>query len=181
MTQRTQPGTGVEVLVRAATPQDASALVELASAVAGEQEGWLLADSRWRSAADERRYIRALHRHPDAALFVAELPGGELIGRLSVMRDNHPASSHVADLGVMVAAGYRRSGVGTRLMGAAERWAAEHGVTKLELHVFPYNQPAISLYEKLGYEREGTRRGHYRRSDDSLSDVILMAKQLSSV
>ena len=34
----------------------------------GEPEGWLLADSRWRSVADERRYIRALQRHPDAAL-----------------------------------------------------------------------------------------------------------------
>ena len=64
------------------------------------------------------------------------------------------------------------------LMAAAEQWASEHGVTKLELHVFPYNRPAISLYEKLGYQREGVRRAHYRRSDDNLSDVFLMAKQL---
>ena len=90
--------------VRRAAPGDAQALVELATAVAAEQEGWLLADARWRSVADERRYIRALQRHPDAALFVAELPSGELVGRLSLMRDSHPASPHVADLGVMVAA-----------------------------------------------------------------------------
>ena len=31
------------------------------------------------------------------------------------------------------------------------------------------------LYEKLGYEREGLRRGHYRRGDE-LIDAILMAK-----
>jgi len=178
MTHPFEAGAELEVLVRSASPQDAPALVALASAVAGEQEGWLLADSRWRSTADERRYIRALHRHPDAALLVAELPGGELVGRLSVMRDNHPASAHVADLGLLVAAAHRRSGVGTMLMAAAEQWASEHGVTKLELHVFPYNRPAISLYEKLGYQREGVRRAHYRRSDDNLSDVFLMAKQL---
>jgi len=164
--------------VRRAVPGDAVELVGLASAIAGEQEGWLLADSRWRSASDERRYIRALQRHPDAALFVAELPSGRLIGRLSLMRDSHPASGHVADLGVMVAETHRRSGIGTALLLAAEAWAREARVRKLELHVFPHNGPAIALYEKLGYEREGLRRCHYARSDGEFSDVILMAKQV---
>ena len=164
--------------IRRASPGDAQALVELATAVAAEQEGWLLADARWRSIVDERRYIRALQRHPDAALYVAELRPGKLVGRLSLMRDSHPASPHVADLGLMVAAGHRRTGIGTLLMGAAEDWAAAAGVTKLELHVFPHNEPAISLYRKLGYQREGTRKRHYRRGDGGYSDVILMAKQL---
>ena len=94
------------------------------------------------------------------------------------MRDPHPASAHVADLGLMVAAARRRQGVGTALMNAAEDWARGARVTKLELHVFPHNDPAIRLYEKLGYEREGVRRRHYARADGSYSDVILMAKRL---
>jgi RimJ/RimL family protein N-acetyltransferase len=168
----------VSATVRRASPGDAQALVQLASAVAAEEEGWLLADSRWRSVAEERRYIRALQRHPDAALLVAELASDVLVGRLSLLRDPHPASPHVADLGLMVAAGHRRSGIGTLLMRAAEDWAAASGVTKLELHVFPHNAPAISLYSKLGYHSEGTRKRHYRRADGSYSDVILMARQL---
>ena len=168
----------MSVRVRPAVPADAGRLVELASAVASEPEGWLLADSRWRSESDERRYIRALQRHPDAALLVAELESGELVGRLSLMRDPHPASAHVADLGVMVALGHRRSGIGTALMAAAEDWARSAHVRKLELHVFPYNEAAIRLYEKLGYEREGLRRHHYARAEGGYSDVVLMAKQL---
>jgi L-phenylalanine/L-methionine N-acetyltransferase len=168
----------VTVLVRKAVPGDAQRLVGLATAVAGEQEGWLLADASWRSEGDERRYIRVLQRHPDAALYVAELEGGELVGRLSLMRDSHPSSRHVADLGLMVAAAHRRRGIGTELMGVAEDWAREAGVTKLELHVFPHNHPALALYESLGYEREGLRRRHYERTDGGFSDVILMAKQL---
>lgn len=167
----------MNALIRAAVPGDAESLVSLAIAVAGEKEGWLIADARWRTVGEERRYIRTLQRHPDATLLVADLEG-ELVGRLSLMRDPHPASSHVADLGVMVAAGHRRSGIGTALMEAAEAWAARAGVTKLELHVFPHNRPAITLYEKLGYEREGLRRQHYARSDGGFSDVLLMAKQL---
>ena len=165
------------VHLRAAEPGDAAQLVALASAIGAEPEGWLLADSRWRSVGDERRYIRALQRYADAALYVAESAGG-LVGRLSITRDPHPASAHVADLGLMVAASHRRSGIGSELMHAAEEWARRAGVTKLELHVFPHNSAAIALYEKLGYEREGFRKRHYKRPDGRFVDAILMAKQL---
>jgi len=165
------------VHIRTAEPGDAAKLVALASAVAAEPEGWLLADSGWRSVVDERRYIRALRRHPDAALLVAETDGA-LIGRLSIARDPHPSSAHVADLGLMVAAPYRRRGIGTALLAAAEKWARSVGVTKLELHVFPHNESAIALYDKHGYEREGYRRHHYRRPSGEFLDAVLMAKQL---
>jgi RimJ/RimL family protein N-acetyltransferase len=168
----------MNIRVRPAVPADAGRLVALATAVAAEPEGWLLAESRWRSESDERRYIRALQRHPDATLLVAVLENGELAGRLSLMRDPHPASAHVADLGLMVAAGRRRSGIGTALMAAAEDWARGARIRKLELHVFPHNEPAINLYEKLGYEREGLRRRQYARAEGGYADVLLMAKQL---
>ena len=160
--------------VRAAEPGDAERLVELAREVGSEEEGWLITSGEWRSAPAERRYLKAIRRHPDAAVFVAESNGG-IVGRLSISRDAHPASEHVADLGLMVSRGYRRRGIGLALMEAAERWARQSGVRKLELHVFPHNTPAIALYEKLGYQREGLRRGHYRRGDE-LIDAILMAK-----
>ena len=74
----------------------------------------------------------------------------------------------------MVAAGHRRRGIGQALLEQAVAWARAAGVRKLELHVFPWNEPAIRLYERFGYEREGLRRDHYRR-DDEYVDAILMA------
>ena len=165
------------VSVRHAEPADAAALVELAEAVGAEPEGWLITNGDWRTAGEERRYLRAIRRSPHAAVFVAEGPEGEIVGRLSIARDPHPASRHVADLGVMVARGFRRRGAGRALMEAAEEWARESGVRKIELHVFPYNTGAIALYETLGYEQEGLRREHYRRGGE-LVDAILMAKVL---
>lgn len=164
------------VQVRRATPGDAGALVELARAVGAEPEGWLITNGEWRSPSEERRYLRAVRRHTHAAVFVAETPEG-IVGRISLARDAHPASEHVADLGLMVAAEHRRQGIGRALMEAAEAWARGVGVRKLELHVFPYNEAAIALYEGLGYEREGYRRDHYRRADGFV-DAILMAKML---
>jgi RimJ/RimL family protein N-acetyltransferase len=165
------------VRVRPAEPGDAARLVELARDVGGEEEGWLITGGEWRTPGEERRYLRSLRRHPDAAVFVAETDG-TIIGRLSIARDPHPASEHVADVGLMVDRDHRRLGAGTALMVEAERWARQVGVHKLELHVFPYNEAAIALYEGLGYEREGFRRRHYRRGAE-LVDAILMAKELA--
>jgi L-phenylalanine/L-methionine N-acetyltransferase len=159
--------------IRQARPEDAAALVELGAAVGREPEAWLLNTEGWRSVAEERRYLRALKRHPDASVYVAE-DDGAIVGRLSVARDPHGASRHVADLGLMVAASHRRRGVGRALLEQAVEWAREAGIRKLELHVFPWNEPAIRLYERFGFEREGLRRGHYRRGNEYV-DAILMA------
>jgi RimJ/RimL family protein N-acetyltransferase len=162
-----------EVVIRRAAPGDAAALVALAREVGGEPEGWLITTSDWRGVGDERRYLRSIRRSATAAVFVAEAPEG-LVGRLSVARDPHPASSHVADLGLMVAAGHRRRGIGRALLEEAVEWARKVRVSKLELHVFPHNEPALALYRAFGFVEEGYRRSHYRRGREYV-DAILMA------
>jgi len=161
------------MIVRRAEPSDAQGLKALGDAVGAEPEGWLVTTNGWRNATDERRYLRAIRRYPNAAVFVAE-DDGLIVGRLSVARDQHPASRHVADLGLMVAASHRRRGIGTALLAAAVGWGHEVGVRKLELHVFPWNTGAIALYERFGFIQEGYRKSHYRRGDEFV-DAVLMA------
>jgi RimJ/RimL family protein N-acetyltransferase len=166
------------VIIRRAGAMDAEGLSELGDAVGSEPEGWLVTTNGWRNAADERRYLRAIRRFPHAAVFVAE-DEGRIVGRLSIARDQHPASRHVADLGLMVAASHRRRGIGRALLRTAVEWAQESEVRKLELHVFPYNEAAIALYERFGFVKEGHRRAHYRRGDEYV-DAILMALEIKA-
>jgi ribosomal protein S18 acetylase RimI-like enzyme len=79
----------------------------------------------------------------------------------------------------MVAATHRRRGIGRALLHRAVDWARQVGVRKLELHVFPWNEPALQLYESFGFEREGLRVGHYARGDEDV-DAIPMAYRIAA-
>jgi RimJ/RimL family protein N-acetyltransferase len=165
------------ITIRRAEPGDAAALVALTASVTAEPGNWLLQSGAPGDVGHERRYLRAVRRSVDAAVFVAE-DAGAIIGRLSLARDPHPASAHVADLGLMVVESRRREGIGRRLLEHALLWADASGVAKLELHVFPWNTAAIALYEGFGFVPEGYRVGHYLRAGEEV-DAILMALRLS--
>lgn len=46
---------------------------------------------------------------------------------------------------------HRRQGIGRALMQYAQVWAKDQGYTQIGLQVFTENQPAIDLYQQLGY------------------------------
>ena len=143
-----------------------------------EPEGWLLSDANWRSVADERRYVRSVRRHPDAALLVAEVDG-ELVGRLSIARDPHPSSAHVADFGLMVAAPppatRHRHGAACRGrgMGARRRGFASSSCTcsRTTRRRSPSTRSSATCARAIAC-------GHYRLPDGQFIDAVLMAKLL---
>ena len=47
---------------------------------------------------------------------------------------------------------HRRRGIGTALMQYAENWAKKRGDRQIGLQVFQCNQPAVNLYNQIGYE-----------------------------
>ena len=63
----------------------------------------------------------------------------------------------------MVAVDARRQGIGTALLEQAVDWARAAGVRKLELHVFPHNEPAIGSTSASASSARATARRHYRR------------------
>ncbi len=52
---------------------------------------------------------------------------------------------------VVVASAFANQGIGTRLMGAAERWAQQLRSRTLSLNVHLENNGAYRLYQRLGY------------------------------
>ncbi len=54
---------------------------------------------------------------------------------------------------LFVDAGYRKTGVGKKLMNKATQWAKDNGAARLDLLTEKTNTKAQSLYEKLGYKK----------------------------
>jgi ribosomal protein S18 acetylase RimI-like enzyme len=46
---------------------------------------------------------------------------------------------------------HRHQGIGRALMEMSETWAREQNYTQIGLQVFTTNQPALNLYQQLGY------------------------------
>lgn len=49
---------------------------------------------------------------------------------------------------------HRRRGIGTALMQYVEDWARARGDRQIGLQVFQSNQPALNLYNRLGYQTQ---------------------------
>jgi ribosomal protein S18 acetylase RimI-like enzyme len=80
-------------------------------------------------------------RDPDGALLAA--------GRASTA--SSPAGRWAGVTSVAVAEPARRRGLGRAVMGELGRWAAEVGAPSTYLQVMAQNEPAIALYDGLGF------------------------------
>jgi putative acetyltransferase len=103
--------------------------------------------------------------------------GKDIVGHLAITREEHPATSHIASLGLGVSPDWRGRGLGAALVAAALAWARDVGVRKVILTVYPDNLPAVNLYRKFGFIEEGRFLRHSLR-DGEYRDEILMGRWL---
>jgi ribosomal protein S18 acetylase RimI-like enzyme len=84
---------------------------------------------------------------PDCS-FVVEDDEGRLVGASMVtIFESEPVITYV-----MVHPGIRRRGLGTFLMVSSRNALGTAGYTQVDLFVTEANEPAVSLYRKLGFE-----------------------------
>ena len=79
---------------------------------------------------------------------------------------------HVLKVATMLQ--FRRSGLARRLMALAEDHVVEMGGESLTLEVRSGNQPAITMYETLGYNHAGIGAGYYQNGEDA----VVMRKRM---
>jgi ribosomal protein S18 acetylase RimI-like enzyme len=91
-----------------------------------------------------------------------------------------PASAHVWYVsGLGVDPSYEGRGAGRALMDALIELARERGGRRMTLRVFAPNERARRLYERLGFELEGTLRGEFMVGDGEFVDDLFMALDLT--
>lgn len=112
-------------------------------------------------------------------LVAVETSNQRVVGMIGIHR-NEGRRQHAAGIGMFVHDEYHRQGIGTALVEAAielcEQW---YQIKRIELTVYVDNHAAIALYEKCGFQKEGTLRGYATR-EGILADAFTMARYTSS-
>lgn len=109
-------------------------------------------------------------RKPSSVAIGAYAEGGELVGYAFVSR--YVDAWHV--MNVAVATEFRRRGIATTLLQRVFEVTANDPQRGYTLEVRVSNAEAIRLYEKLGFEPRGIRRGYYT---DNREDALIMWRE----
>lgn len=105
----------------------------------------------------------------DNAVFLAALYDNNVVGYVGM--HNNLGEGYVTN--IAVDKHYRRKSIGQQLMLALFDYAINNNMQFISLEVRVTNNAAISLYEKLGFERLGVRKGFYSHPTE---DALIMTK-----
>jgi ribosomal protein S18 acetylase RimI-like enzyme len=152
----------MSLAIRTATTQDYDAICQLYAA--GDTLHAELLPERFVPAAPARATTFLAERlagYPSTLLVatLAETLVGLLELRVVEIPDLPPVvkRTYLSIESLVVAPPYRRSGIGSHLLSAAETYAQQHHIDVIELNVFVCNQSAVRLYEQHGYQQLSIR------------------------
>ena len=112
-------------------------------------------------------------RKPSSLALGACSPQGDLVGYAFISR--YVDAWHV--MNVAVATDFRRCGIATLLLERLFEETATDPQRGYTLEVRVSNSHAIRLYERLGFESRGIRRGYYT---DNREDALIMWREPES-
>ena len=118
---------------------------------------------------------RRLTENTDSVYTLVGIINERLVGSVTVVTfPDRPRRKHVGTIGISVHGDWQGKGVGAELMRAivdlADNWL---NLTRLELEVYADNEAAIHLYERFGFEVEGTLRRHAFRDGEYIDSKVM--------
>ncbi len=144
--------------IRPARKDDAAAITHLVNQ---------LAASLGESSSVNEQYVRRYLDTQGAGILVADTEG-KVIGMLSfTLRPSlyHAASGCMIEE-LVVSEGFRRGGIGGRLLNAIFAFARERGCAEVSVSAMASNRGALDLYRRHGFEDEAVLLEHHLRGDD---------------
>lgn len=168
------------MIIREIEISDADNLSCLIQHVEASSE-FMLWEAREREVDSERQknVIKRMKESNNSTILVAE-NDNELVGYLFAIGGDAKRNKHSAYIVVGISKDYRGQGVGAKVFKELERWAIHRNMHRLELTVVSRNEAGLSLYKKMGFEIEGTKK-HSLFIGDEFVDEYYMSKLIDPV
>lgn len=129
------------IVVREMTLTDTAAVADLTT-----QLGYPAGES------DIRRRYAGIHDRRDGCVFVAESGQGVVLGWIHVQTSYLLENDVRAEIaGLVVTEQARGTGIGRRLVEAAEAWARQHNLDTMAVRSNQIRTAAHAFYKRLGY------------------------------
>lgn len=166
------------MIIREVMASDAEDFAKLTPQIEAESE-YMLWETGERNVQVEQQLqmIKNIEQKENSTILVAQNDIRELVGYLMAVGGNAKRIKHSAYIVMGILKEYRGKGIGTMLFEKLEQWALNHNIHRLELTVVTWNKPAISLYKKMNFEIEGTKR-HSLNINGEYVDEYNMSKLL---
>ncbi|NOJ02284.1 GNAT family N-acetyltransferase [Vibrio splendidus] len=119
--------------------------------------------------------VERLFGHSEHFTLVAEL-SEKVVGHITLFMTTKVRDRHCAGLGIAIHPEAQGNGIGKALMqevvNQADNWL---NLVRLELEVHADNHSAIALYERVGFQLEGTKRLSTFKAGKYI-DMLLMSR-----
>jgi ribosomal protein S18 acetylase RimI-like enzyme len=123
------------------------------------------------SVKEEETYLESMVSHAHNFTLSA-WAGGVIVGSTHVITEAG-FSCHVGEIGLGVLDSYRGLGLGRLLTNHLIALAEQNEISNLILRVRTFNEPAIRLYESVGFKRVGTLVGVALLPDEPPADEYI--------
>jgi ribosomal protein S18 acetylase RimI-like enzyme len=123
----------------------------------------------------------ALWVQAPVATFVAQDETGNVVGSYFIKPNQPGLGSHVCNAGYVVGPRARGRGVAATMCEHSQREAQRRGFRAMQFNfVVSTNEPAVHLWQKLGFEIVGRLPGAYNHARLAYVDAYVMFKQLTT-
>ncbi|MCA8991514.1 MAG: GNAT family N-acetyltransferase [Planctomycetaceae bacterium] len=153
---------GTTVTIRKATGADAELVLEYVEAISLESNFLTFGPGEFGiTLEEERAYFDSLLKMGNA-LFLLAFVESQLVASINFSGGVRPRIRHVGEMGVSVRESHCGKGIAGLLIDLLVEWAKQGGVVrKINLKVRTDNHRAIELYQRKGFEIEGTVKADF--------------------
>lgn len=171
---------GRNIVLRAAIPEDAPDLIKYLKVTSGETPYLIREPDEITITLEKEKAFIQNKLDSERELMLVALSDGKHVGNCSLMNiAAYKRYKHRCELAIALYKEYCGCGIGRAMMETVLDIAATLGYEQAELEVVAGNESAISLYEKLGFQKYGTFPDNMKYSDGSYRDVYWMMKKLA--